>query len=101
MSGWASITVRTSCGEATGIRRSTARSPPNPDEEALSELIAALGVKVPTAQLAHTEGGGYCSIDHIAVPNSWNVTACARLVARGDDNERLSDHDAYVIEAER
>ena len=56
---------------------------------------------MPTAHLAHTEGGGYCSIDHIAVPNTWNVTACARLVARGDDNERLSDHDAYVIEAER
>jgi hypothetical protein len=72
-----------------------------PGRRALSGLIAALGVKVPTAQLAHTDGGAYCSIDHIAVPNSWNVTACGRLVARGDDDKRLSDHDAYVIEAER
>lgn len=70
-------------------------------QKALSALISTLGLKVPTAVLAHTDGGGYCSIDHIAVPNNWNVTTVSRLVGSSERNTRLSDHDAYVVEVER
>jgi hypothetical protein len=72
-----------------------------PGRNALSKLLPALGLKVPTAVLAHTRNGGYCSIDHIAVPDSWNVTTASRLVGRFEGGSRLSDHDAYVIEVER
>jgi hypothetical protein len=69
--------------------------------KALSALISTLALKVPTAALAHTDGGGYCSIDHIAVPNNWNVTTVSRLVGKSERNTRLSDHDAYVVDVER
>ena len=69
--------------------------------KALIELIPTLGLKVPTALLAHTDDRGYCSIDHIAVPDGWNVITASRVVARSERNTRLSDHDAYVIEVER
>lgn len=60
---------------------------------ALGELIATLDLQVPTATL---DG----CLDHIAVPSRWSVGACSRLVARADD-ERLSAHDAYVVEVQR
>jgi hypothetical protein len=69
--------------------------------DALSKRVGVLGLKVPTAVLAHTRDAGWCTIDHIAVPDSWNVTSASRLVARSENNTRLSDHDAYVVEVER
>ncbi|KAA1419195.1 endonuclease/exonuclease/phosphatase family protein [Nocardioides humilatus] len=35
-----------------------------------------------------------CSIDHVAVPQAWHIHAVARV-----RSGRLSDHDAYVVEA--
>lgn len=69
-------------------------------QETLEELVAALGLQLPTAALPHTENGGRCTLSHIAVPDAWNVTASARLVAETDEDGRLSKHDAYVVDVE-
>jgi hypothetical protein len=47
-----------------------------------------------TAALPHRRPGSF-AIDHIAIPVSWRVVAAHRIVADG-----LSDHDAYVVDAE-
>ena len=70
------------------------------DGLALSEAAGALGLAVPTAGLQHTDEQDGRSVDHIAVPSGWSVGAAARLVARGEDGERLSPHDAYVVEVD-
>jgi len=65
-----------------------------------SFLVAAverLDLQVPTASLPH-QLQGILSIDHVAVPDSWVVSVTHRhraLVGK----TRLSDHDAYVVEA--
>lgn len=71
------------------------------DRAALSRLVDALDVQVPTAALPHADGDGTCSIDHIAVPAGWTVAAASRIVATLDGgDQRLSPHDAYVVEVE-
>lgn len=63
----------------------------------LLEAVERLGLHVPTASLPHRIED-LLSIDHIAVPESWVVTDTERhraLVAE----TRISDHDAYVVEA--
>ncbi len=72
---------------------------PSPDREALVEALAALGLTVPTAPLPHTGDDGACSVDHIAIPSGWRVGAASRLAAR-DDEGRLCEHDAYVVEVD-
>jgi hypothetical protein len=65
--------------------------------EGRSLLISTLGylnLQVPTAPLLHQVGVCHTT-DHIAVPVEWNVKSAKRVLAKG-----LSDHDAYVIEAE-
>ncbi|HEV2796875.1 MAG TPA: hypothetical protein VGV65_04590 [Nocardioides sp.] len=52
----------------------------------------ALGLQVPTALLPHRLTD-VLSIDHIAVPATWQVSTATRVDATG-----LSAHDAYVIE---
>lgn len=62
-------------------------------------LVAALEgleLRVPTASLAHRIDG-LLAIDHIGVGPTMNVAAARRHVAV-TDGQRLSDHDAYVIE---
>lgn len=60
----------------------------------LLEVAAALGLQVPTAELpSATSGAG--SVDHIAVPATWNVVSADRVPVP----RRLSDHSAYVVEA--
>jgi endonuclease/exonuclease/phosphatase family metal-dependent hydrolase len=61
---------------------------------AVRAAVPAMGLTAPTAPLPHYKPG-LLAIDHIAVPVSWRVLA-ARRVAVG----RLSDHDAYVVDAE-
>jgi hypothetical protein len=61
---------------------------------AIRDAVDAMGLAVATAKLPHYKPG-LLAIDHIAVPVSWRVLA-ARRVAVG----RLSDHDAYVVDAE-
>jgi hypothetical protein len=50
-----------------------------------------LGLKVPTTWLPHQSAN--LSIDHIAVPRSWSVSASEHRPAG-----RLSDHDCYVVD---
>ena len=51
---------------------------------------------MPTAELPHAIEG-LLSIDHVAVPAGSNVVA--RRVVAACDGKRLSDHDAYVVDA--
>ncbi len=63
------------------------------------EAVQELGLVVPTADLPSQvdgiEGERYLSIDHIAVPASWQVRSKQHISCKG-----LSDHDAYVIDVE-
>lgn len=61
---------------------------------ALLDAVARLGLQVPTADASHQKGG--LSIDHIAVPRSWDVSAVERHRALVDERW-ISDHDAYVV----
>jgi hypothetical protein len=64
----------------------------------LLKSLAELGLSAATAHAPH-QIEGLVSIDHIAVPTGWSarVEHHSALLAEG----RLSDHDAYVIEADR
>lgn len=62
----------------------------------LIEALERLDLTVPTAALPH-QMDSLLSIDHIAVPRSWTVAATERHPALRDA-DRLSDHDAYVVE---
>ena len=64
----------------------------------LVELLDAFGLQVPTAALPHQIAGAK-SIDHIAVPASWQIRSAERVHAEAD-GRRLSDHDAYVVEVD-
>jgi hypothetical protein len=55
-----------------------------------------LGLQVPTATSPH-QIEDLLSIDHIAVPKSWVVSATHRHRAFVGET-RISDHDAYVVE---
>ena len=60
--------------------------------------VDRMRLSVPTADSAHRIEG-LLSIDHIAVPSSWEIKSVERrsgVALSGAD--RLSDHDAYVIE---
>ena len=61
------------------------------------ELIGELALVVPTAELPHPIEG-LLSIDHIAVPQGTKATG-ARVEA-AHAGKRLSDHDAYVVDAD-
>jgi hypothetical protein len=65
---------------------------------AVRALIATLGLTAPTSGLAHAADGGQFSIDHIAVPSGWTIGDGTRRIAESA-GERLSDHDAYIVEA--
>lgn len=65
---------------------------------AIAELLNELGLAVPTAQLPHPDEGRL-SIDHVAVRVGWEIAGAERVIAVGDDECRLSDHEAYVVEA--
>jgi hypothetical protein len=58
------------------------------------EVVNALGLDVPTAELPHWIDG-HLTIDHIAVKSAGAVKTSERIVAKG-----LSDHDCYVVELE-
>lgn len=52
---------------------------------------------VPTAELPHPIEG-LLSIDHVAVPEGTSATA--RRVEATHEGNRLSDHDAYVVDTD-
>lgn len=62
----------------------------------VAAFVAARALQVPTATLPHRIAG-LLSIDHIALPATWPRSA-RRVVAEAD-GARLSDHDAYVVDA--
>lgn len=63
----------------------------------ITSALDELGLVVPTAELPHAIDG-LLSIDHVAVPAGWEATA--RRVVAECDGKRLSDHDAYVVDAQ-
>jgi len=62
----------------------------------LTTALDRLGLVAPTADAPHREPG-CCSIDHVAVPNGWSTRLERHVALSG--TRRLSDHDAYVVEA--
>jgi hypothetical protein len=62
---------------------------------AITAVLEASRLSLPTRSLGSATTG-HRSIDHIAVPMTWDVLAAWRIPAdvRG---RRLSDHDAYVV----
>ena len=65
--------------------------------DAITSALTTFGLRVPTAELAHRIPG-LLSIDHIAIPTSWDVEHATRMVAEAD-GARLSDHDLYIVKA--
>lgn len=63
---------------------------------ALLATIEGLGLQVPTALLPH-HIEGLLSIDHIAVPQAWEIRSTQRYSALVGER-RSSDHDAYVAD---
>jgi endonuclease/exonuclease/phosphatase family metal-dependent hydrolase len=61
------------------------------------EAVERLGLQVPTADAPH-QIEDLLSIDHIAVPKSWVPSGTRRHRAFVEET-RISDHDAYVVEA--
>lgn len=59
------------------------------------EAVERLGLQVPTATSPH-QIEDLLSIDHIAVPKPWAVSATQRHRAFVGES-RISDHDAYVV----
>ena len=66
-------------------------------QAAIRQLVADAGLVVATRNAPHAIEG-LSSIDHIAVPAAWTVTSPRRIDATAE-GRRLSDHDAYVVEA--
>ncbi|WP_180936022.1 hypothetical protein [Nocardioides ungokensis] len=63
------------------------------------ELVSDSRLSVPTGALG-SASKGHRSIDHIAVPITWDVNGAWRLEA-SVSGRRLSDHDAYVVSVVR
>ena len=67
--------------------------------EKILELVNDAGLSVPTGALG-SASRGHRSVDHIAIPISWDVVGVQRLQA-AVAGHRLSDHDAYVVSIDR
>jgi endonuclease/exonuclease/phosphatase family metal-dependent hydrolase len=63
----------------------------------LLAAVERLQLQVPTAEMPH-QIDGLVSIDHLAVPTTWEVRATQRYRAFVGA-ARISDHDAYVVDA--
>ncbi len=63
---------------------------------ALLAAVDRLGLQLPTADQPH-QLDGLLSVDHIAVPTSWQIAEVERHSSLCGD-KRISDHDAYCIE---
>jgi hypothetical protein len=64
--------------------------------EHVLKALATLGLHAPTADAPHRIEG-LMSIDHIAIPATWDSRVEHHSALR--EGHRLSDHDAYVVEA--
>lgn len=65
--------------------------------ESVLGALDELGLVVPTSALPHVTEG-LLSIDHVAVP--LGPAAAAKRVSAEAGGKRLSDHDAYVVDAD-
>ena len=65
--------------------------------DAIVDALGQLELVAPTTDLPHALDG-LLSIDHVAVP--LGVTATASHVVAEHAGARLSDHDAYVVDAD-
>lgn len=63
---------------------------------AIATALTTLDLQLPTRECPHPSGQR--SIDHVAVPRHWQATA-RPVTAVDPAGRRLSDHDAYVVEA--
>jgi hypothetical protein len=63
----------------------------------IQAALRDLGLTAPTASQPHRETDQH-AIDHVALPEPWEVTAVEHVVAVVDWRA-LSDHDAYVVQA--
>jgi hypothetical protein len=68
-----------------------------PARRCLAAALESLNLQVPTAALPHGRGNGCHTIDHIAVPSTWQVEPAVQVVAEVAV-ERFSDHDAYAVQ---
>jgi hypothetical protein len=66
---------------------------------AITDALAELDLQTPTGELPHHLGGLF-TIDHIAVPRTWDAHAAGLHPALAE-GVRLSDHDAYVVHVTR
>lgn len=62
----------------------------------LTRVFAAAGLRAATANAEHLLPG-VASIDHVALPMAWGVTA-VEVLRPEDDGRQLSDHAAYVVD---
>lgn len=63
--------------------------------EIIEHFLDEMNLQITTGDLPHQRDGSY-TIDHIAIPKTWQCFHARRI-----DASKLSDHDAYVIEAKR
>jgi len=64
---------------------------------AILKAVRGRNLQVPTSVLGAAAGDG--SVNHVALPADWTVMSVTRYVAESV-GKRLSDHDAYVVDAE-
>lgn len=64
---------------------------------AIKQALASRQLQLATQDRPHREPGLH-TIDHIAIPNDAQLLDATRVVGQGVSGDRLSDHDAYIIE---
>ena len=67
--------------------------------DAIVSVLGQLAADAITVDCSHRIPDLF-TIDHIAVPSGWAVTAPARRVEMTQSGRHLSDHDAYVVDVE-
>lgn len=64
---------------------------------AIKKALVSRELQVVTQDCPHREPG-LRTIDHIAVPRDAQLLDATRVIGHSASGERLSDHDAYIIE---
>ena len=64
---------------------------------AIKQALADRQLQPATQDCPHREPGLH-TIDHIAIPRDAQLLNATRVIGQSASGERLSDHDAYIIE---
>ena len=64
---------------------------------AIKQALASRRLQLATQDCPHREPGLH-TIDHIAIPRDARLLDATRVIGQSASGERLSDHDAYIIE---